>query len=131
VAGNWKRRGDARCIHRVVDIAGVMPKGGRTAGGQTYGAAEPQRKGSSFHHGSIGIERLNALSAQLFDHADSITNVAAHQMEVDIRLAAQACDKLAGLRFRLGEIAEIALHQNVATTARDLRDAVDNAARMA
>jgi hypothetical protein len=43
VAGNWKRRGDARCIHRVVDIAGVMPKGGRTAGGQTYGAAEPQK----------------------------------------------------------------------------------------
>jgi hypothetical protein len=51
-------------------------------------------------------------------------------MEVDIRLAAQACDKLAGLRFRVGEIAEIALHQNVATTARDLREGLDNAARM-
>jgi hypothetical protein len=34
------------------------------------------------------------------------------------------------LRFRVGENAEIALHQNVATTARDHREALDNAARM-
>jgi hypothetical protein len=76
------------------------------------------------------IEGLNALSARLFDQCRSITNVAAHEMEVDIRLAAQACDKLAGLRFRVGEIAETALHHNVATTARDLREVLDNAARM-
>ena len=37
------------------------------------------------------IETLNALGARLFDHADSITNCAAHEMEVDIRLAARVC----------------------------------------
>jgi len=31
------------------------------------------------------IETLNAVSARLFDHADSIINVAAHEMEKDIR----------------------------------------------
>jgi hypothetical protein len=30
---------------------------------------------------------LNSLSTRLIDHADSITNVAAHDMEIDIRLA--------------------------------------------
>jgi hypothetical protein len=33
------------------------------------------------------IETLNALGARLLDHADSITNVARHDMEVDVRLA--------------------------------------------
>ena len=79
---------------------------------------------------TFGIESLNALSARLFDHADGITNITAHEMEVDIRLAAQACDKLAGLRFRVAKIAAVAPHQNGAVTARDLRDALDNAARM-
>ena len=31
-------------------------------------------------------ETLNALGARLFDHADSITNPARHDMEVDVRL---------------------------------------------
>jgi hypothetical protein len=31
------------------------------------------------------IETLNALGARLFDHADSITNPARHDMEVDCR----------------------------------------------
>jgi hypothetical protein len=35
------------------------------------------------------IETLNALGARLFDHADSITNPARHDMEVDCRLAAR------------------------------------------
>jgi hypothetical protein len=79
---------------------------------------------------NFDIEALNALGGRLFDHADSITNVAAHEMEPDIRLAAQACDKLAGLRFRVAEIAAVASNQNGGATARDLRDALDNAARM-
>jgi hypothetical protein len=33
----------------------------------------------------FNIETLNALGARLFDHADSITNVARHDMEVDCR----------------------------------------------
>jgi hypothetical protein len=79
---------------------------------------------------AFDIEALNALSARLFDHADSITNVAAHEMARDIRLTAKACDKLAGLRFRVAEIAAVAPHQDGGATARDLRYALDNAARI-
>jgi hypothetical protein len=35
-------------------------------------------------------DELNALSGRLSDHADGIVNVAAHEMEQDIRLAASA-----------------------------------------
>jgi hypothetical protein len=52
------------------------------------------------------IETLNALGARLLDHADSITNVARHDMEVDVRLAARVCSNMATLRFRIGEIAD-------------------------
>jgi hypothetical protein len=79
---------------------------------------------------TFDIESLSALSARLFGHADSVTNVAAHEMEGDIRLAAKACDKLAGLRFRVAEIAAVAPHQNGGATARDLRYALDSAARV-
>ena len=42
-------------------------------------------------------EMLTKLAASLYDHGDSITNVAAHQMEIDIRLAARGCCQ--GARF--------------------------------
>ena len=51
---------------------------------------------------AFDIEALNALSARLFDLANSIANVAAHEMGIDIRVAARTCDKHAGL---LGKIA--------------------------
>jgi hypothetical protein len=47
---------------------------------------------------AFNIETLNALGARLFDHADSITNPARHDIEVDCRLPARfagtwrACD---------------------------------------
>jgi hypothetical protein len=48
---------------------------------------------SSFGTSSIGkflsAEELNALADRLANHADGIVNVAAHEMEVDIRLAAR------------------------------------------
>lgn len=75
----------------------------------------------------FNIETLSALGARLFDHADSIVNVAAHEMEGDLRLAARVCEKLSSLRFRIAEIASTALHQNGAATARDLRDALADA----
>jgi hypothetical protein len=75
----------------------------------------------------FNIETLSALSARLFDHADSITNVAAHEMEVDIRLAARAISNLATLRFCVGEIAEAALTQPGAATRRDLLEALADA----
>jgi hypothetical protein len=58
----------------------------------------------------FGISQRSA-SGSRFDHADSITNPAAHEMEIDIRLAARACSKFATLRFRVAEIAELALTQ--------------------
>jgi hypothetical protein len=72
-------------------------------------------------------ETLNALGARLYDHADSITNVARHEMEVDIRLAARACSNLASLRFRVAEIAEAALAQPGAAIRRDLVAALADA----
>ena len=47
----------------------------------------------------FNMETLNALGARLFDHADSITNPARHEMEVDCRLAARALSNFA-TRFR-------------------------------
>jgi hypothetical protein len=72
-------------------------------------------------------ETLTKLGARLFDHADSITNVAAHEMEVDIRSAARVCSNLATLRFRIAEIAEAALTQDPAATQRDLLGALTDA----
>jgi hypothetical protein len=60
--------------------------------------------------------------ARLFDHADSIVNPSAYEMEID--LAARACDQFASLRFRVADIAAVAPHQNGAATARDLREAL-------
>ena len=73
------------------------------------------------------VEALNALGARLFDHADSITNPARHDMEVDCRLAAPVCGNMASLRFRVGEIAEQALTQDGAVTSRDLIAALADA----
>jgi hypothetical protein len=38
----------------------------------------------------LSADELNALADRLANHADGIVNVAAHQMELDIRLAASA-----------------------------------------
>ncbi len=76
---------------------------------------------------ALTIEALNALSARLFDHADSITNPARHDMEVDCRLAARGLSNFATLRFCIGEIAEAALTQPGAATRRDLIAALGDA----
>jgi hypothetical protein len=73
------------------------------------------------------VETLNALGTRLYDHADSITNVARHDMEVDCRLAARALSNFATLRFRVAEIAEQALVQPGAATRRDLIAALSDA----
>jgi hypothetical protein len=75
----------------------------------------------------FNIETLNALGARLFDHADSITNPARHDIEVDCRLAARVCGNMASLRFRVGDIAEAALTQPGAATRRDLIAALADA----
>jgi hypothetical protein len=75
----------------------------------------------------FSIETLNALGTRLFDHADSITNPARHDIEVDCRLAARVCGDMASLRFRVGEIAEAALTQPGAAGRRDLIAALADA----
>jgi hypothetical protein len=74
----------------------------------------------------FNAENLAALCARLRDHADSITNVAAHEMELDLRIAARALALFATLQFRVSEIAEMALSQAGPATARDLRQALDD-----
>ena len=74
----------------------------------------------------FNIDPLHALAARLFDHADSITSPARHDMEVDCRLAARALSNFATLRFRVG-VAEAAPTQPGAAIRRDLIDALADA----
>jgi len=53
----------------------------------------------------FNIHTLNQLAVRLVDHAESIENITAHEMECDLRLAAAACERLAHLRFEVAEIA--------------------------
>ena len=76
---------------------------------------------------TFDIATLNAISARLCDHADSITNAARTDVAADLRLAARVADSLANLRFRIDEIAEKAIEHpewDRAAFARDLRDAL-------
>jgi hypothetical protein len=54
----------------------------------------------------LNIETLNALGARLFDHAEDVAaNIEFEPLVLDLKLAARACDRLAGLRFQVAEIA--------------------------
>jgi hypothetical protein len=87
--------------------------------------------GSSFTASStsrqLSADELNTLADRLADHADGIVNVAAHEMEQDIRLAAgvlrQVKDPppLALLPALHQEIESAAASCNDAVTARRLR----------
>jgi hypothetical protein len=46
---------------------------------------------------ALSADELNALADRLTNHADGIVNVAAHQMELDIRLAASALRQVKSL----------------------------------
>jgi hypothetical protein len=74
------------------------------------------------------IETLNAVAARLFDRADEIENIC-QGLTDDLTLAARIADKLASLRFRVGEIAVQCLAQDPGATHRDLVTALDDAAR--
>jgi hypothetical protein len=79
----------------------------------------------------FGIETLNALSARLFDHAEDLAAALEFEPVVsDMRLAARACDKFAGLRLQVAEIAADVLTRPALTIHRDLFAALD-AAEMA
>jgi hypothetical protein len=74
----------------------------------------------------LNIETLNAIGASLCAYADTIAKTLPG-IARDTRLAARAIDKLASLRFRVGEIADMVLTQDGGATARDLRDALNDA----
>jgi hypothetical protein len=61
------------------------------------------------------------LSGRLRNLADGLSTVA---HAADLKLASLALGRMAGLRSRIGEIAEAALNQDGAATARDLREAI-------
>jgi hypothetical protein len=44
---------------------------------------------------TFAYETPTKLGARLFDRADSTTNVAAHEMELNVRFAARVCSNLA------------------------------------
>ena len=75
----------------------------------------------------LSADQLNALADRLADHADGIVNVAAHEMEQDIRLAATALRQvehpppLALLPALHLEIAHAAASCSDAATAHRLR----------
>jgi hypothetical protein len=101
---------------------------------QTSGAAKAPAEfepggGLTMATEKLDIATLNAISVRLGDHADKITN-AARQDANDLRLAARIADRLASLRFRVGEIAGKAIEHpgwNNAAIARDLDAALDDA----
>jgi hypothetical protein len=69
----------------------------------------------------LSADELNALADRLADHADGIVNVAAHEMEQDIRLAA-------GVLRHVNDAPPLALlpalQQEIASTASACSDAV-------
>jgi hypothetical protein len=73
------------------------------------------------------ITFLTSFGARLIDHADSITDFRKHEMERDLRTASRVCNALCGLRFRVAEIAELALEQDGAVTRRDLLQSLTDA----
>jgi hypothetical protein len=66
---------------------------------------------------TVDIETLNALGLRLFTPTASPTS--SPQDGTDMRLTDQVCDKLAGLGFRVAEIAETAMTQASAAARRD------------
>jgi hypothetical protein len=79
----------------------------------------------------LNIEFLNFCAARFGEQADNFTAIAADQLTAvakNLRLAANICDRFASLRF---EVAEIASKASILDpdTARELRDALDDAAK--
>jgi hypothetical protein len=87
----------------------------------------PSGGGTPSNGPRLSADELNALADRLADHADGIVNVAAHEMEQDIRLAAGVlryvhdAPPLALLPALQQEIAGAAAACSDAVTARRLR----------
>ena len=68
---------------------------------------------------SLSFIELTAISARLFKRADQIHQFSLQELVLDLRLAAQACGRLADVR---AEISEIATKCKDPDAARELRD---------
>jgi hypothetical protein len=67
---------------------------------------------------TLTFDELNALAGRLTDHADSIENAAAHELEMDLRLAARAVSQVEGIARRLSPALRIEL-ERIATLCND------------
>src|SRR5712675_2324415 len=85
----------AKLLSQMNPIAGSMSVDSRSV--------EIQARPMAESHIVLDYEQLTALSADLTDHADSIENITAHQLETDIRRAAQVVSEHASWRFVLAE----------------------------
>jgi hypothetical protein len=77
---------------------------------------------------TLDHETLNTISARLYDRAEEIQQVTLHGLNEDLRLAAQACIKLADTRQRIAEIVQNLLDHpewDRAAFVRDLRELMD------
>jgi hypothetical protein len=73
----------------------------------------------------LDIEVLNGLALRLSEQADAV--LARRDTAKDMRLASRVCDRLAHLRFEIGEIIGKCADQDA---VRELRDALEEAARV-
>jgi hypothetical protein len=69
---------------------------------------------------------LNTAATRLFERADTITQITLTDLVSDLRLAGQACERLAAVRAELSEIAAKCRDHDA---ARELRDMLDDAER--
>jgi hypothetical protein len=74
----------------------------------------------------FSVETLSALASRLEDHAGDI-GLDMEFIAADLRLAAQVCDLLSSLRFRVAEIATHALERPGLALHRDLFEALQAA----
>ena len=79
----------------------------------------------------LGIEALNFAASQFREQADVLKFAADAKRAVadNLVLAANICQRLADLRFEVAEIAAKTTTQSPEHTARELRDALDDAAK--
>jgi hypothetical protein len=71
---------------------------------------------------TLDIETLNVISGRLSERADTIRQVTLVDLVQDIRIAARACELLARIRFRLGELAADTEDGTTRTAIHELLD---------
>lgn len=76
---------------------------------------------------TLDIETLAQISAQLYEQADQVTQVALQDMALNLRLAGRCAELLGKIRFRLGELSEATKDPDTKLELRAILDAASNA----